>query len=48
MFFRFFDLTSYVFALGEVADFEALTLNLALNPLFFQTAVRGCDLFMFN
>jgi hypothetical protein len=27
--------------LGEVADFEALTFNLALNPPFCQTAVGG-------
>ncbi len=27
--------------LGEVANFEALTFNLALNPPFCQTAVGG-------
>ena len=30
-----------VLQLGEVADLEALTFNLALNPPFCQTAVSG-------
>ena len=35
-----------VLQLGEVADLEALTFNLALNPPFCQTAVSGWHFYL--